>query len=100
MYNTPFAGSGEHAQKLRKEAGLWLKSLREKAGMTQMELSKKLDYGYYTMVSQIEGGKARIAPDKYLAYAQALSVNPQWFMRNLLRYYDPCCFELLFGPPE
>ncbi|WP_207462431.1 helix-turn-helix transcriptional regulator [Azospirillum sp. SYSU D00513] len=100
MYSTPIMGSGEHAKRLRKESGKWLKSLRERAELTQNDVANAVGYEYYTMISQIESGKGRVAPDKYLSYAQALKVNPQWFMRNLLKFYDPFCYELLFGPPE
>lgn len=100
MYRSPFANSGEDAQRLREEGGRWLRDLRLKAGMTQLELSKRTELGYYTMVSSIERGVSRVPPDKYLAYAKALKVNPQFFMRNLLRYNDPYCYDILFGSEQ
>jgi len=95
MYNTPMIGSGEHAQKLRKDAGKWLKSLREAANKTQMDVAKDVGYDYYTAVSQIELGKGRVAPDRYEVYAKSMGVDPSWFIINLIKFYDPFAYKLL-----
>jgi transcriptional regulator with XRE-family HTH domain len=86
-----------NAAVLRKEAGRYLKDLREKADLTQNALSKLLGFEYYTMISQVEGGKARIPPDKMLAWAKAVKTDPKVFARTLLRYYDPFMWQVLFG---
>ncbi len=94
-YSHPIYGSTEHAKKLRKEAGIWLKGLREAAGLTQMELARAVGYDYYTFVSAIEIGKSRIPPEKYALFAQAYQTDPAEFMARLLRYYDPYAYALL-----
>lgn len=38
---------------LRREAGRWLKSAREAAGLTQADLALRLGLRYYTFVSQV-----------------------------------------------
>lgn len=85
------------AAKLRKEAGVYLKRAREKADMTQQALAKELAFEYYTMISQVEVGKARVPPDKMIPWAKALGVPPQEFAKTLLRYYDPFMWQALFG---
>lgn len=85
----------DDAKELRKQCGVWLKGLRERAGKTQLEVSKALGYDYYTFVSQLEGGKGAIPQDKYEAYAKVLGVDPEWFGMNLLRYYNPYLFKLV-----
>lgn len=82
---------------LRKQAGAYLKSAREKAELSQNELAKLVSLEYYTMVSQIERGQARLPPDRQQAWAEALRVDPQEFVRTLLRYYDPYTWSILFG---
>ena len=100
MYANALHGRGDFAKALRKECGDWLRSLREKAGLTQMQLAKKLDYDYYTFISQIEGGKGRVPPEQYRAWAEALGADPAWFVRNLQRYYDPHAYEILWGKED
>jgi len=85
------------AKELRKEAGSYVKKLREAAGLTQQQVAKAVGMEYYTMISQVEGGKTRVPPDKMLEWANALQVNPHSFAKRLLQYYDPFMWQLLFG---
>jgi DNA-binding XRE family transcriptional regulator len=92
----------EHEQmaavvELRKEAGLWLKELREKRGLSQRQMAEKVGANYYTFISQLELGRGRIPPDRYLVWAEVLGVDPKFFVRNLLRSYDPITYSILFG---
>ena len=82
---------------LRKEAGKFLKSLRNAANLTQREVAVKLDFDYYTMIAQIEGGSARVPPHAYEGYAKALDVQPRFLAKRLMQYYDPVIYKLLFG---
>jgi transcriptional regulator with XRE-family HTH domain len=82
---------------LRKEAGLWLKELREKRGLSQRQMAEKVGGNYYTFISQLESGRGRIPPDRYLVWAEVLGVEPKFFVRNLLRSYDPVTYSILFG---
>jgi hypothetical protein len=82
---------------LRKEAGLWLKELREKRGLSQRQVAERVGGNYYTFISQLESGRGRIPPDRYLVWAEVLGVEPKFFVRNLLRSYDPVTYSILFG---
>jgi DNA-binding XRE family transcriptional regulator len=92
--------SQTEAQALRQEAGRWLKSLREQAGLSQRQLADRVGVEYYTFVSQIESGRGRVPPERYKAWAQAVDVPPATFVRELLRHYDPITFELLFSTEQ
>jgi DNA-binding XRE family transcriptional regulator len=74
---------------LRKQAGRWLRELRENCGLSQRQLAAKVGAKYYTSISQLEAGRGRIPPDRYLVWAAALDVEPQEFVRTLMCYYDP-----------
>jgi transcriptional regulator with XRE-family HTH domain len=83
-------------QKLRHDAGRWLRELREKRGLSQRDLAKKVGAQYYTLVSQLEHGRGRIPPEDYLLWARALAVPPATFVRRLMRYYDPVTYQMIF----
>ena len=92
-----FEPAGNFIGELRKEAGLWLKELREKRGLSQRQMAEKVGGNYYTFISQLESGRGRIPPDRYLVWAEVLGVEPKFFVRNLLRSYDPVTYSILFG---
>ena len=91
-----FAKTVPEAKRLRREAGAWLKELRAKAGLSQIELAEKLGLKYYTFISQVENGFGRVPTDSMEAWAQALGVDPSNFARELLSFYDPELHRLLF----
>jgi transcriptional regulator with XRE-family HTH domain len=82
---------------LRKEAGIWLRELREQQGLSQRQLAERVGLEYYTFVSQIEVGRGRIPADRYQQWAQALGVDVRGFVRNMLKFYEPMTFHILFG---
>ncbi len=84
-------------QRLRQECGAWLRSLRERAGLSQRALALTVGIDYYSFISQIETGKGRIPTHQIKDWAVALKVSPRDFARNLLRFYDPTNYDLLFG---
>src|SRR4051794_29480980 len=84
------------AKRLRKEAGTWLKALRQAAGLSQMELATRLGFKYYTFISQVENGFGRVPSETMRAWAEILGVTPSAFARRLLSYYDPDLHQLLF----
>lgn len=89
-------GSAEGAR-LRKAAGAYLKGLREKAEITQLQLAKELDLDYAQMVSHVEIGKARVPPDRIVQWARAVKADPKEVARELLKFYDPFMWQALFG---
>ena len=87
-------GAAKRTQRLRKEAGRWLRELREKRGLSQRELSVKVGVEIYTFIAQLEHGRGRIPPDWYPLWAEALEIEHREFVRRLTYYYDPltvCC---------
>jgi len=97
MYSHPQRRSAKLTQKLRVQAGSWLRELREKRGLSQRDLAQKVGAEYYTFISQLENGRGRIPPDRYLAWAKALGVEPREFVRELMSYYDPMTYSIIFG---
>ncbi|WP_158047557.1 helix-turn-helix domain-containing protein [Skermanella pratensis] len=98
MVPPPQPNVAHDAGDLRKEAGLWIKSLRRAAGLSQRQLAQAAGVYYYTTIAQIEAGKLRIQPDRYEAFAQALGVaDTQAFVKQLMSYYDPVTHKALFG---
>jgi transcriptional regulator with XRE-family HTH domain len=98
MYTHPQRRSSKLTQRLRSKAGIWLRELREKRGLSQRELAQKVGAEYYTFISQLEHGRGRIPPDRYLVWAGALGVNPRKFVRGLMAFYDPKTYSIVFGP--
>lgn len=97
MSHTVYKKASPEAKKLRKEAGVYVKRLRERAELSQLELSEKLGLQYYTFISQVEQGVTRVPPESLREWAKALNVEPDVFARNLLRFYDPFTFDALFS---
>ena len=96
MYTHSRVNNDSALQELRKAAGAWLRELRERRGLSQRQLAKLVGTEYYTFVSQLETGRGRIPPDRYLDWAKALDVEPREFVRALMRYYDPVTYAILF----
>lgn len=82
---------------LRRGAGEWLRSLREQRGLSQRDLAKLVGAEYYTFISQLETGRGRVPPDKYGLWARVLKIDPKAFVKELLRYYDPVTYDILFA---
>src|SRR6476661_10685768 len=80
----------------RKQAGTWLKELRARAGLSQIDLAEILGFKYYTFISQVENGFGRVPTESLEDWARALGVEPSSFARELLSYYDPELYRLLF----
>lgn len=78
--------AGFHAQELRREGGRWLREQRERADLSQRQLAAKVGAEYYTLVSQLETGRGRVAPDQYFIWAEALNISPQEFVRALIAF--------------
>jgi transcriptional regulator with XRE-family HTH domain len=97
MYTHPQRLSARQTRKLRSEAGLWLRELREKRGLSQRALARKVGSEYYTFISQLELGRGRVPPDRYLLWADALGIAPRDFVRGLMSYYDPVTYDIMFG---
>jgi transcriptional regulator with XRE-family HTH domain len=91
-----FAKAVPAAQEMRRRAGAWLKELRGRAGLSQVQLAEKLGLKYYTFISQVENGFGRVPTESMEAWARALGVDPSAFARRLVSFYDPELYRLLF----
>lgn len=99
MFTHPQQGlDQDEVLRLRQEAGRWLRSLREAAGFSQRDLAKAVGIDYYTFISQIESGRGRVPPAQTRAWAAALKVSPRDLAIQLMRFYDPLSYDLIFGP--
>jgi transcriptional regulator with XRE-family HTH domain len=97
MYSNPQKLSESGVLELRRQAGRWLRELREARGLSQRGLAERVGADYYTFISQLEAGRGRIPPDRYLTWADALGVAPKTFVQTLLQYYDPITHAIVFG---
>jgi transcriptional regulator with XRE-family HTH domain len=88
--------TSDEAKLQRKQAGDWLKGLRAKAGLSQVDLAQRLGLKYYTFISQVENGFGRVPTDTMEGWARALGVDPAEFAQVLLSFYDPELYRLLF----
>src|ERR1700693_3922053 len=96
MYSNPQKLSVDDAAYLRRDAGRWLKELREARGLSQRQLATQVGVEYYSFVSQLETGRGRIPPDRYRIWAEALGISPRDFVVNLMQFYDPVTYAILF----
>lgn len=97
MYSHPQQNALYDVKQLRQQAGRWLRELREAKGLSQRDLAKLVGVEYYTFISQLESGRGRIPPERYGTWADALGIDPQTFVKQLLRFYDPITHTMLFG---
>lgn len=97
MYTQAQNRADPKVQDLRREAGIWLKRLRESNGLSQRQLAEKLGTGFYSFISQLETGHGRIPPDRYEAWAIILGIPPAEFVKTLMKFYDPVTHRILFG---
>ncbi len=91
-----FVKAAPEAKELRRRAGAWLKELRGRAGLSQLQLAQQLSLKYYTFVAQVENGFGRVPTESMEAWARALGIEPAVFARRLLSFYDPELHRLLF----
>jgi transcriptional regulator with XRE-family HTH domain len=96
MYSHTQRRSTKLTQELRAKAGRWLLELRERRGLTQRELARMIGAEYQTFISQLEHGRGRIPPDRYLVWADALEIERREFVRRLTCYYDPGIYRIVF----
>ena len=88
--------SVSNSAELRKQAGAWLREKRCELGISQRELAYRVSMEYYTFISQIEAGRGRVPADRMHDWAVALEMNPRELAINLMKYYDPYTYELIF----
>jgi len=90
----------DSVHELRLAAGEWLRARREQCGYSQSDLAKVLKLEYYTFISQIENGRGRIPPNRYAEWADALKISRREFALQMMRYYDPITYDLIFSSSQ
>jgi transcriptional regulator with XRE-family HTH domain len=85
---------------LRKLAGKWLREQREKVGISQRELARRVNVEYYTFISQIEAGRGRVPAERQEDWADALEIEPAIFAKTLMKFYDHHTYKLIFPSAE
>ena len=100
MHGNPQRAATFRAHELRREGGKWLKEKREQANLSQRQLAAKVGAEYYTLISQLETGRGRVASDQYLVWSEVLGVLREEFVRAMLRFYDPVTYDILFSNPH
>ncbi|WP_082476067.1 helix-turn-helix domain-containing protein [Methylobacterium sp. Leaf99] len=89
--------SQEEITEMRREAGKWLKTLREARSYSQSELQRLIVPHLRTKyVSLIEHGRQIVMPEDMEAWARALGVEPEYIARNLLKFYNPLVYQFIF----
>ncbi len=63
MHANPQKAATFRVHELRREGGRWLKEKREQANLSQRQLAAKVGAEYYTLISQLETGRGRVASD-------------------------------------
>lgn len=96
MSYTAYKARTDEARELRKAAGRYVRELRLQAGMSQLDLARALGVAYYTFVSQVENGAARVPPEALATWARGLGVDQREFAKTLLSYYDPFMYRAIF----
>ncbi len=97
MVHTTYDASSDQSKRLRKAAGRYLAGLRKDAQLTQRVLADLVGLDYYTFISQLECGAGRVPPNLYAAFADALGIERREFGREMVKFYDPWTYEILFG---
>ena len=100
MYAHPQQNASYDVAELRKQAGKWLKALRENAGLSQRQMAAAVGVEYYTFIAQLESGRGRIPPERYEDFARALKIETRSFVRQILNFYDPITYKILFGDQD
>ena len=72
-----------------------LKELREKAGINQKQLADLLGIGYYTFVSQVENGYAKLPATHLTAWAAGVKADPEELSMFLIQHYLPTYYLCL-----
>ncbi len=84
-------------KELRQQAGAYLRSGREKRKLKQRELSKLVGFDTHTYISALENGHEILPPQRYPAYAEAIKADPAEFARNMLKFYQPSVYVMIWG---
>ncbi|MDJ0850077.1 MAG: helix-turn-helix transcriptional regulator [Myxococcota bacterium] len=90
------AGWLPEAAAMRREAGHYLRELRELAGLTLDELSEAVDLSDRSLLEAVEDGTATLSFELILRLAAILARrDPVPFVSRLVRTYNPVLWQML-----
>lgn len=76
MKNVIHVNSRSKATSLTRAMGARVRSMREGAGLTQIELAEMLGYEHSSSITFIEQGRNNIKPDVMVLLCTALNTSP------------------------
>lgn len=79
----------------RRTVGKFLADLRQKRGLTQLDIAKALGMRD-AAVSAIELGRNSLPPERMTDWADILGVDRVKFAKAITRHYNPWLFSMLF----
>ena len=86
------------AARMRRDAGRYLRQLREVAGLTVDELAEAVELSDHSLLAAVEKGTATLSFELILRLSALLARNdPVPFVANLTRSYNPTLWKLLEG---
>jgi len=97
MPKIAFDTNDAESAKRRKELGKYLRALRVGKEWTQVEAAKQLGYEWFTFITQVEGGHARVPTAAWERWADTYGVTVRDFAMKLLRHYDPHLYKIMKG---
>ncbi|RIK99103.1 MAG: transcriptional regulator [Proteobacteria bacterium] len=84
------------AGRMRREAGRYVRELRELAGLTVDELAEALEVSDHSLLAAVEKGTATLSFELILRLSSLLARNdPVPFIAKLTRTYNPVLWKLL-----
>ena len=84
----------------RKEFGQRMKAVRLGRDMTQMDMAIATGQAYFTFISQIENGVAKVPSRDVALWAAALDLNVADFAKSYLKACDENLFNAIFPKGE
>lgn len=84
----------------RRAFGQRMKRFREDLQMTQLDMAQRTDQTYFTFISQVESGKAKIPTRDLPKWAKALQLDTYEFAKSYLKAVDQHLFEAMFEPND
>jgi transcriptional regulator with XRE-family HTH domain len=86
------------ASRMRRDAGRYLRQLREVAGLTVDELAEAIELSDHSLLAAVEKGTATLSFELILRLSALLARNdPVPFVAKLTRSYNPTLWKLLEG---
>ncbi len=84
----------DETKRRRQAFGRYLQGLRP-TDMSQNDLAKALGIEYYTFISQVEKGHAKLPSGKILPWADAVGTDRAELCMKYIEFYEPECYQAL-----